>query len=68
MLNDTEFSISEWIDEFFFEFHFRCEIMMFCGWESKMPETMLGLELSRSGALDLFLKLRKKGIRAHFWP
>ena len=47
---------------------YRCEIMATCGWGDKMPGRMYGLDLSRVGAMDLFLKLRQKGIRAHFWP
>lgn len=59
---------AELIDEFFFELHFRCEIMMPCGWDSKMPEEVSGLRLDRAGALSLFGDLRRRGIRAHFWP
>ena len=48
---------------------YRCEIMATCGWRENYPTNMYGLELSRVGAMDLFLKLRQqKGIRAHFWP
>ena len=56
------------IDEFFFELHFRCEIMMYCGWEDKMPEELLGLKLNREHVLEYFQNLRKVGIRSHFWP
>lgn len=61
-------SFSELVDEFFFELHFRCEIMMPCGWDSAMPEQFRGLRLDRPGALELFRDLRSKGVRAHFWP
>ena len=56
------------IDEFFFEFHFRCEILMYCAWENKMPAVFQGLILDRPNAMHLFASLREKGIRAHFWP
>ncbi len=56
------------IDEFFFELHFRCEIMMYCGWHDKMPEQFHGLKLDRPHAMELFQKMRRQGIRAHFWP
>jgi hypothetical protein len=63
---DSDFA--EYIDEFFFELHFRCEVMMPCGWDSKMPEEFMGLKLDRHGALQLFGDLRRRGVRAHFWP
>eukprot|EP01032_Pedospumella_encystans_P013491 gene13491-15528_t len=56
------------VDEFFFELHFRCEIMMYCGWRDKMPVEHNGLKLDRPHALQLFTTLRQKGIRAHVWP
>lgn len=56
------------IDEFFFELHFRCEVLMDCGWGYGMPDTFQGLGLDRPSALKLFRDLRKNGIRAHFWP
>ena len=56
------------VDEFFFELHFRCEIMMTCAWGTKMPPTYLGLNLSRSHAMDFFQRFRLHGIRSHFWP
>jgi hypothetical protein len=56
------------IDEFFFELHFRCEIMMTCGWDSEMPDEFNGLRMDRYGALQFFGDLRRRGIRAHFWP
>mgnify|MGYP003385695784 CR=1 FL=1 len=59
---------AELVDEFFFELHFRCEIMMPCGWDSGMPDKVEGLRLDRPGALELFRDLRRRGIRAHFWP
>lgn len=56
------------IDEFFFEFHFRCEIMMYLGWGENMPKQHEGLNLNRWGAMTLFQQLRILGIRSHFWP
>ena len=56
------------VDEFFFELHFRCDVMMTCGWGNKMPLELAGLPLDRHHALGLFSDLRKNGIRAHFWP
>ena len=56
------------VDEFFFELHFRCEILMPCAWGRKMPEDYMGLKLNRYGALKFFGKIRRQGIRAHFWP
>ena len=69
LLNDT--TLIELVDEFFFELHFRCEVMMRCGWGTDsiaIPYEMLGLQLDRSHALELFSGLRQKGIRAHIWP
>jgi len=60
--------ISSLIDEFFFELHFRCEFLMVCGWGSAMPEEYMGLKLDRPRVLEFFGDLRRKGIRAHFWP
>ena len=55
------------IDEFFFELHFDCEIMNLCAWVQKGERTMNGNHLYRHQALQFFLKLREKGIRAHIW-
>lgn len=66
MLNNTE--MHSLIDEFFFELHFRCEVMMSCGWFHDIPESFHGLRLDRPSALKLFRDLRKFGIRAHIWP
>lgn len=66
LLNNTE--LHPLIDEFFFELHFRCEVMRDCGWGYGMPENFEGLQLDRPSALKLFRDLRMKGIRAHFWP
>jgi hypothetical protein len=30
--------VTRLIDEFFFELHFRCEVLMPCAWGDKMPE------------------------------
>ena len=60
---------SKYIDEFFFELHFRCEFMLFCGWmDHNMPEEVNGFKLERSNVLKAFQRLRYKGIRAHIWP
>ena len=63
---DSHFA--EYIDEFFFELHFRCEIMTMCGWGRGMPESFQGLRLDRPSALQFFADLRHRGIRSHFWP
>jgi len=56
------------MDEFFFELHFRCEIMKYCGWGDKMPESVDWLKLDRVNTLSLFADMRRKGVRAHIWP
>ncbi len=61
-------AITELVDEFFFEMHFRCELMMFCGWFQGMPEEINGVKFDRTFALDYFTNLRVNGVRAHFWP
>lgn len=66
MLNNSK--IHSLVDEFFFELHFRCEVMMPCAWLHDIPESYQGLKLDRPSALKLFRDLRKSGIRAHFWP
>lgn len=66
ILNNTK--VQQLLDEFFFELHFRCEVMRDCGWEWRMPNTFQGLTLDRPAALKLFRELRNKGIRAHIWP
>ena len=60
---------AELIDEFFYEHHFKCEIMMFCAWGTAMPERVTDDIINdRVGALQIFRNLRKLGIRAHMWP
>jgi len=56
------------VDEFFFEFHFRCEIMM-QWWErvQKISNESHGFILDRPHVLDVFQKLRYMGVRSHFW-
>jgi len=54
------------VDEFFFELHFRCELMMKCCFGDP-PELFHGLTLLRSNVLEFFRKLREKGVRSHFW-
>ena len=56
------------VDEFFFELHFRCEIMKKCGWGDSMPESVDWLKLDRVNTLSLFADMRRKGVRAHIWP
>ena len=57
------------IDEFFFEVHFRCEFLMHSDWwGDAIPESISGLSLHRSDVMNLFIKLRQVGIRAHIWP
>ena len=64
----TSTSLGKLVDEFFFELHFRCEFLMYCGWGEEMPTEYEGLVLDRSHALVLFQQLRQTGIRAHIWP
>eukprot|EP01031_Cornospumella_fuschlensis_P029256 gene29256-35315_t len=56
------------VDEFFFELHYRCEVMIDCGWDPKTPPEAFGLKLDRFHTLDFFQQFRHKGIRAHIWP
>ena len=60
-------SLSNLIDEFFFELHFRCEFLMDEFWGRGVPETLHGWKNDRLNAMNVFLDLRKKGIRSHFW-
>ena len=67
LMDDTFASL---VDEFFFELHFRCEVMTKCGW-GKNPykeDIQAGLVLDRPHVLKYFMELRHKGIRAHIWP
>ena len=66
ILNDPE--MHSLIDEFFFELHFRCEVLMTCGWGKDVLEESNGLQLDRPSTLKFFRDLRKTGIRAHIWP
>ena len=67
MLQNVE--VRNLIDEFFWEFHFRCDIMMYCGWGNDMRPMINGLNLSsRADAMHLFRRYRLHGIRSHFWP
>ena len=59
--------LAQLLDEFFFELHYRCDIMMWCGWGNEMPKQFQGLELTKIGAMQFFQRLRYSGIRAHFW-
>jgi hypothetical protein len=56
------------VDEFFFELHFRCEVMTSCGWGKRVPAESHGLKLDRPDVMRFFLQLRQQGIRAHIWP
>jgi hypothetical protein len=56
------------VDEFFFEFHFRCELMMICGWGREISSQSHGLKMERAEVLTTFQALRRAGVRAHFWP
>ena len=64
----TDPGVTALIDEFFFELHFRCEVMTSCGWGKRVPYESHGLVLDRPHALQFFIDLRHKGIRAHIWP
>eukprot|EP01038_Epipyxis_sp_PR26KG_P010747 gene10747-14434_t len=59
--------LAAYIDEFFFELHFRCEGMMSCGWGYDIPEQENGLKLRRYDVMMFFKKLRNLGVRAHMW-
>mgnify|MGYP003385827399 CR=1 len=61
-------NISSLIDEFFFEVHFKCDIMTQCGWRSDLPDDVNGFPLDRLPVMQFFQELRRKGIRSHFWP
>lgn len=66
LLKDSHFA--GLIDEFFFELHFRCEVMTSCGWGKRVPESHSGLHLERASVLKYFIDVRKLGVRAHIWP
>lgn len=59
--------VAKLIDEFFFELHFRCEILQYYGW-GLPPKEIQGLVLDRYHAMEFFRDFRKLGIRSHFWP
>jgi len=59
-------AIAELIDEFFFEFHFRCEYMMQY-WGRNLTGDPYGFKRERPDVLKVFQKLRYLGIRAHIW-
>lgn len=50
----------ELVDEFFFEYHFQCEIMAACAWGN--------VGGSRVSVMKMFSEFRHKGVRSHFWP
>jgi len=60
-------SASDLVDEFFFEFHFHCEVLQHCGW-GHVPKEHLGVKLDRLSIFNFFLDLRRKGVRSHIWP
>lgn len=64
MLDDAQ--LISLIDEFFFEFHIHCEVMKYCGWDTK--EDWNGMKLNVESSMKMFSELRHKGLRAHFWP
>eukprot|EP01041_Mallomonas_annulata_P001361 gene1361-2632_t len=74
LLTNSEFS--SLIDEFFFELHFKCEILekiwTTASPENRFPEPIPAsfgeMKLVRAEVLGFFGQLRQKGIRAHFWP
>lgn len=51
------------VDEFFFELHFNYPGMVKCCWGNTADPNV-----DLAGAYDLFLRMRKLGIRAHGWP
>ena len=51
----------ELVDEFFFEYHFQCEIMATCGWGNVGGA-------NRVSVMKMFSDFRHKGVRSHFWP
>eukprot|EP01033_Poteriospumella_lacustris_P012473 gene12473-8915_t len=59
--------LADLVDELFFELHFRCPVMMNCGWGGNIPTELYGLKLDTGHVLDFFAGLRKRGIRAHMW-
>lgn len=67
LLNDAKFAAL--IDEFYFELHFHCEIMLECGWyRAIIPNDFDGLKMERFSVMTFFQELRsKRGIRAHMW-
>jgi hypothetical protein len=57
------------IDEFFFELHFNRELLTPSReWANGVPQERHGLQMDRVGAMDLFIKMRGNGVRAHYWP
>jgi len=67
LLKDPD--VAKLVDEFFYELHFRCEILLTCGWgDTHIEEEYEGLKMDRSHVLQFFTELRKVGIRAHIWP
>jgi hypothetical protein len=64
----TDSAFAGLVDEFFFELHYRCEVMTSCGWGKRVPAQHSGLELERATVMKYFINLRKAGIRAHAWP
>lgn len=66
LLKDSTFA--GLVDEFFFELHYRCEVMTSCGWGKQVPSEHSGLRLERASVMKYFIGLRQAGIRAHAWP
>mmetsp|Transcript_16817 Transcript_16817/g.25279 ORF Transcript_16817/g.25279 Transcript_16817/m.25279 type:complete len:460 (+) Transcript_16817:135-1514(+) len=66
LLNDQY--LIELVDEFFFEAHFRCDVMMACGWGTIKDTEKRQIVLDRLPVMQFFQKVRHNGIRSHFWP
>ncbi len=62
----TDKHLQSLVDEFVFEFNFRCEFLMFCGWGNEKPTEFAGLKLDRLHVMGYFQTLRYAGIRSHF--
>lgn len=47
-------NVSSLIDEFFFELHFQCEFLMYCGWGTNIPDSIHSFHLSRLSVMTFF--------------
>jgi hypothetical protein len=66
LLSDSK--VAALVDEFFFEIHYRCELMMLCGWGNISDTPKREIRLDRLPVMEFFQKLRYAGVRSHFWP